>query len=288
MRPLPSYALPLAILVAAGGASASLTGLLWEGLYALERPSLAAQAVGQDAVTLCIAVPLLIAASIAAARGSSRARLASAGLQAYFVYTYFQYAALTVFNGLFLLYVLTYSGALILLVTALTAIDLSSLKMFFPPLPFRRPLGIFLTAAGAALGMLWLGLIIPPLIAGTRPALLEDQVSQSLVVQAMDLGLLVPAAVLGGGALLRDRSIGYLLAAIVLTKIVTLGAAIIAMIIVMALRGIDVPLVQVVLFSLLDGLGIYFAAPFFLAMRPNLSGGGSDGKGPLQELGATR
>jgi len=271
MRPLPSYALPLAMLVAAGGAAASLTGLLWDGLYALERPSLAAQAVGQDAVTLCFAVPLLIAASIAAARGSARAQLASVGLLAYFVYTYFQYTALTVYNSLFLLYVLTYSSALILLITAIAAIDLGSLKEFFPSIPFRRSLGIFLTVAGAALGMLWLGLIVPPLVTGTRPALLEDQVSQSLVVQSMDLGLLIPAAVIGGGALLRDRSIGYLLAAIVLTKIVTVGAAIIAMIIVMTLRGFPVPLEQVVLFSLLVALGVFFATRFFLEMHPRAS-----------------
>jgi hypothetical protein len=80
-----------------------MVGLLDRNLYALERASLAAQATGQDIVTLCIVVPLLIAASLGAAKGSVRARLAQGGLLAYFVYTYFQYTALTVYNSLFLL-----------------------------------------------------------------------------------------------------------------------------------------------------------------------------------------
>jgi hypothetical protein len=272
VKPLPTYALPLSLAIALGGAAASMVGLLDRHLYALERASLAAQATGQDIVTLCIVVPLLIAASLGAAKGSMRARLALGGLLAYFVYTYFQYTALTVYNSLFLLYVLVYSGALILLIVLIGSIELVSLSNYVPVMPFRRALGIFLTVAGVALGLLWLSMIVPPLIAGARPVILEDQVSQSLVVQSMDLGLLIPAAVIGGVSLLRNRPVGYLLAALVLTKIVTLGTAIIAMMIVMTARGVPVSEAQAILFTTVDGLGIYFAVRFFLAIHPQGTG----------------
>lgn len=268
MKPLPGYVLPLSLVIATGALAASLAGLLWEGLYAREHASLAAQAVGQDIVTLSVAVPMLVIASLAAARGSARARLISLGLYAYFLYTYFQYTVLTVYNTLFLLYVLTYSGALVLLITVVVSVPLAGLTGLFRPMPFRRALGLFLICAGTLLGLLWLGLIVPSLVAGTRPALLEDQVSQSLVVQSMDLGLLIPAAVIGGISVLRDKPLGYLLAAIVLTKVVTLGTAIVSMIVIMTLRGVPVSAVQVILFVSLDALGLYFAVRFFLSVHP--------------------
>ena len=266
MKPLPSYAPILSLVVALGGAVSSVGGLWWEEVYARERASLAAQAIGQDVVTLALAVPALVASTLLARRASLRARLVWLGLLAYFVYAYFQYTVLTVYNGLFLVYVVTYSVALILLMAGIGSLDLLRIKELVPSLPGRTSIGGFLIAAGVLVGGLWLGLIVPALLSGARPALLEDQVSQSLVVQAMDLGLVVPAAVIGGVTLLRNRPLGYLLAAILLTKIVTLGCAVLSMIIVMNTRGVPVAPLQIVLFSVLVLVGLGFAVQFFRAV----------------------
>src|SRR5215203_1577787 len=49
------------------------------GLYRLDSAAGAAQVIGQDIVTLCIGIPLLISASLLAGRGSIRGQVLLAG-----------------------------------------------------------------------------------------------------------------------------------------------------------------------------------------------------------------
>jgi hypothetical protein len=58
------------------------------GLYAYESVSGAAQAIGQDVVTLLVAIPLLLVATSLASRRSLRGQLLQAGVLWYFAYTY--------------------------------------------------------------------------------------------------------------------------------------------------------------------------------------------------------
>jgi len=51
-------------------------------------PSLVAQAIGQDAITLLIALPALVIGAFLTSRGSQRARLIWLGVLIYVVYTY--------------------------------------------------------------------------------------------------------------------------------------------------------------------------------------------------------
>jgi hypothetical protein len=81
----------------------------------------------------------------------------------------------------------------------------------------------------------WLGRILPPLISGETPAL---ENTTTLVIQAMDLALIVPLAILSGILLLRRSAWGYLLASVALLKGATLGLAVSTMSVIMALRGV--------------------------------------------------
>src|SRR5687767_13917567 len=99
-RPFLWLSLLLAVLVAA----ASGAGILLEGTYAKESASWAAQGVGQDIVTLTLAVPLLIVSAIEASRGSKRALLVWTGVLVYLVYSYTLYAFFIHFNALFVVY----------------------------------------------------------------------------------------------------------------------------------------------------------------------------------------
>ena len=62
---------PIAILLTL----ATLSELLVDGLFRGDAPYLVAQAVGQDFVTLFVALPALVIGAIFAARGSGRGRL---------------------------------------------------------------------------------------------------------------------------------------------------------------------------------------------------------------------
>ena len=69
--------------------------------------------------------------------------------------------------------------------------------------------------------------VVPPLLAGTPPAGLDSYAT--LVIQALDLGFIVPTAILTGVLLLRRAALGYLLASVVLILGLTMGAALLAL-----------------------------------------------------------
>ncbi len=73
-----------------------------------------------------------------------------------------------------------------------------------------------------------------PMLQNQTP-MLEN--ATTMVIQAMDLSLIVPLAVLSGILLLRRSTWGYQLSSVTLLKGVTLGLGVSAMAINMALRG---------------------------------------------------
>lgn len=222
------------------------------GLYAFESLSGAAQVIGQDVVTLALGIPLLLLATVLAARGSLRGQLLQAGLLWYFGYTYLLMAFGGAYNPLFLIYVALYSASLFAFILSLLAVDVRGLPARFGPRFARRTIACLVIGFGALLTLLWLGRIVPALLAGTPPAGLESY--STLFVQAGDLGLVVPLAVLTGVLLLRRHPVGYLLAGVLLVKGATLGLALLAMIVSMALAGVAAAGVEVLFFAAVTAL----------------------------------
>jgi hypothetical protein len=216
------------------------------GLYSHESVSGAAQAIGQDWVTLVVAVPLLLLATYLAASGSFRSQLLRIGVLWYFAYTYLIMAFGAAYNQLFLVYVALYSASLFALVLSVLSIDVAGLPGHLQTLA-RRAIAWLMIGIGGALLLMWLGRIVPPMISGGTPFGLESY--STLFVQAADVGLAVPLAVVGGLLLLRRHPMGYLLAVAVLVKGTTLGLALIAMVIAMLAAGVHVAIPDIV-FSL--------------------------------------
>jgi hypothetical protein len=219
------------------------------GLYKLDSVAGASQEIGQDIVTLLIGIPLLVAATVGAARGFVRAKVLRAGTLGYFLYTYTAMSMLTAYNELFLLYVALMSLNLFSFVLAILEIDVASLPGHFSEKFPRRTVAGFTFFVGAMLAVLWLGLLVPPLLAGTTPAGLDSYTT--MVIQAMDLGFIVPAAVLAGALLLRRSAVGYLLSSVVLVKGFTMGAALLAMNVAQILAGVRVDPIVAIAFTAL-------------------------------------
>lgn len=218
------------------------------GLYGYESVSGAAQAIGQDFVTLLVGIPLLLVATYLTSRGSLVGRLLRAGVLWYFTYTYLLMAFGGAYNQFFLLYVALYSASLFAFILALLAIDVARLPGRFSPHFFRRTIAWFMIGFGGMLALLWLGRILPSLATNATPVGLESY--STLFVQAGDLGLVVPLAMLAGVLLLARRPVGYLLAGVMLVKGATFGLALIAMIFSMAAAGVEVAPVEVAFFSI--------------------------------------
>jgi hypothetical protein len=204
------------------------------GLYFYDTVSSAAQQQGNDVVTLFVAIPLLIGASRMTFRGSLRGRLLLTGTLGFFLYTYLSMCMLTAFNALFLVYVAIFGLSLYAFILCMMSFDLETLPHHFSDRLPRGWIAALLFVIGAFLTLTWLRRIIPPLVEYTTP-LLDNGIT--MVIQAMDLALVVPLAVLSGILLLRRSAWGYLLTSVFLLKAIALGLAVSAMVVNMSLAG---------------------------------------------------
>ena len=199
------------------------------GIYRFNGKSIAAEGIGWDAVTLFLVVPALLLSLPYLRHGSLRARLFTAGILAYFTYQYFEYAMALAYGPLFPVYVAIGALSVTGLAVLLSGVDLADLLARTGPGFPRRPMigfGIFMAGL---LGGMWL-----PLIAQTYDATSVPQLNgaTTLVVQAFDLGLLVPLGLFTAACVARGLAVGYVLSAIVVVKGMALGAGIAAMLVV--------------------------------------------------------
>jgi hypothetical protein len=226
-----------------------------KGIYQNDSVSLAAQGIAQDMVTLALGIPLLIISLIMARRGLLKGRLLLTGTLSYFLYAYTSYSFLSMYNSLFLMYVMLMSMSLFGFILCVMSFDLQELKdSFNPKLPVKF-IGGFQLFVAFTLIMLWLGRIVPPLVNGTTPAGLEHYTT--LVIQAMDLGIVVPAALLSGILIIKRKNFGYLLSSVIIIKGLTMLTAITAMIIGMIMVGAEVSLVEIIVFPVYNLIAVF-------------------------------
>ena len=220
-----------ALAAAAMTVVAAVGGLAPGWLYR-DNPLIAATFRGQDAVTLAVAVPLLVAGLVLERRRSRRGRLLWLGMLFYALYGYLFYVFGAAFNTFFLLYVVIVGLALYALLVSLPWIDLGRLGID-PGARTARVLGItYLLVVATGLGALWTGMSISSLFSGTVPAPIVASGHPTGVVFAIDLVLIVPPMVIGAIGMIRRRPAGEALAVIMCISgtvyTLSLGAASVA------------------------------------------------------------
>jgi hypothetical protein len=205
------------------GESVTLHG---HGLYFYDTVSATAQMQGNDLITLVVGLPLLILSTWLAFRGSLRGRLLLTGTLGFFLYTYMSMSMLTAYNDLFLVYIALFALSLYAFILSMLSFDLSTLShQFSPQLPRGWIAGV-LFGIGGFLSLAWISRIVSDMVSN-QPAALENTTTR--VIQAMDLVLIAPAAVLAGILLLRRSPWGYLLASVFVLKAITMGLGVSAM-----------------------------------------------------------
>ena len=212
------------------------------GIYQYDSLLVGAGFRGVDAVTLFVAIPLLITSALLYRRGSFRGALLLTGTLGYFLYNYASMALSASYNNLFLLYIGLFSSSLFAFLLVLTSFDLPSLPSRFADALPRGEIAGYLVAVGLLLLVLWLGDVITALINGTMPAALGSYTT--IVTYVLDLGVVVPAAFVSAVLLLLGRPLGYLLAATLLTVNLTLGTALLAQGIAILLAGVRMSMPQ--------------------------------------------
>ena len=226
-----------------------------KGIYKNDSIDVVAQGIPQDAVTLLIGVPLLLFSLYLFRKGTLKGKLLLTGTLGYFLYTYMSYTFLWNYNKLFIIYVVLMSASFFAFTLSMVSYDIEKLKLSFKKeLPIRF-LGGFQIFVGVAIGLLWLVRIAPSIIGDLPPVGLEHYTT--LVIQGMDLGFVVPAAILSGVLLIKKRALGYLLSSVIIIKGITMLTCITAMIFGQALAGVSMSTVEIVIFLSFNLIAVY-------------------------------
>lgn len=247
---------------------ATASGLFWKGLYKHDTVSGVAQMMGQDLITLIVVVPLLLVSMYLISRASLRGYLMWMGTIFYFLYSYASISFLTSYNQLFLVYVALFSVSLYTFLYGLFSMDIKTIKKSVSTGVTLKVAGVFPIIMGLLLAGMWLSMILGSLLNGTAPAALETYTT--LVIQALDLGVLVPVAFIAGLMTLKGKGWGYALVSVLLVKVSLLGTAILSMIFFMARNGVDVEVGQALFFVVMTLAGVVITTAFYKKIHGSL------------------
>jgi surface polysaccharide O-acyltransferase-like enzyme len=129
-------------------------------------------------------------------------------------------------NRLFPLYVAAASLAGFALALVTSRLDLNHIAAAVPAPPERKALAAYLIAVAAALTLAWLPGMIMTAVTGTIAETVGPYTSAT--TEALDLGLVVPIAVIAAVQLLTQRPMGRVLALIMLVGNVCIGVVLMA------------------------------------------------------------
>jgi hypothetical protein len=199
----------LSIAAASIGAVGSGVGLVAaDGIYGQETVELADQAAAQDIVNLTLVAPVLVALAVVAARGSVRALLCLLGCLGFTAYNYAIYATSIHFGPLFLPWVTVLGLALFALIGTLSTLDSSAVRTWFVGRTMRLS-GWYLVVVAGLFASLWLGEIVPDVLAGGASRSASAWQVPTNPVHVLDLAFFLPAVAISGVLLLRRHPLGY-------------------------------------------------------------------------------
>ena len=203
-----AYYLSLAIAVLALIASAG--GLLLNDLYR-DNEFVTTTWLGNDAVTLFLAVPVLAAALVFAARGSLRAQVVWLGVLDYMLYNYAFYLFGAAFNAFFLVYAALLGLSIFALIFGLVNLDVTEVGQQFPGATTVKWIGGYFLFVAFGLSVVYLMQSIGYIITEQLPAIVTLSEHPTSVVFALDFTLLIPWLVVGAVWLMKRRPWGYVI-----------------------------------------------------------------------------
>jgi hypothetical protein len=243
---------PIAVLLTIAAGSE----LLFDGVFRDDAINFVAQAIGQDYVTLAVALPVLVISAVFTSRGSERARLVWLGALAYVVYTYAIYAFHVRFNPLFLVYVALLGFSLYALIGGLATTDFQALKARFTQRTPTRAVSVFLAVMTVLFYLVWLGEVAPAMVGGDVPKSVVEAGTPTGSAHVLDMAWMLPAMGLTALWLWRGRAIAYALAGALLAFAALITLALGAMMVAMSLYGQPVAIGMAAVFGLVSAVSL--------------------------------
>jgi hypothetical protein len=223
------------------GATVTLYG---QGLYAWDTWLIGAGNRGQDGAILVFELPVLLLVLRWYRRGGAVAAAALTGVLGFFAYYYVSTVFGTAQNRLFPLYVAAASIAGFTLVRVASQLHVRAVADRLPARPGPWALSVYMLAVAAALTLAWLPGMVRTAVTGEIAAAVGPYTSA--VTEALDLGLVVPIAVIAAVQLLRRRVQGRVLAFIMLVINVCIGVLLLAQGLAQLMSGVPLTVGEIV------------------------------------------
>ncbi len=202
-------------IVAVLSTAVSVIGLRFPRLYPGDWGN--GTSLGNDFVTLVVAVPVLALGIVYSARGSARARLLWLGALGYMIYNYAFYVFGIPVTRLYVPWIAVFVLSGFALILGMRSLDIESIAgRFSPRTPARWIAGYFFFAA-AMICRLWISQWATFLTTGRIPEVNGSQEAYK-VIAAVDLSFAVPLLVAAAWTLWRRRPWGYVLGAVALVQ----------------------------------------------------------------------
>ncbi len=246
MRTLRALTIPqrLAVLAGIAAAIASIAGFV-PGLYR-DRHVVITQSHGFDIGDL-IAVAVLGLGVAWSAHGSVRGRVVTIGALGYLLYSFVTYAFVIVLNPATLLYIAVLGLGGWAFLTGLAELDAQKAETMVSGRLLRRATAGFLLVIAALFALNWLREILASVVSGQLPPGLAAAGWPMNPPYVLDLGFVIPIAVLAAIRLLRRQVGGAWLAVSLLVFLPLLSLSVLLMTVLMAIDGqpLQLPLVAV-------------------------------------------
>ena len=235
-------------------------------IFLRETMSIKAQVLGQEMVNLFLAVPATLYALRLSKKGSLKARTALIGLMAFFAYTYLSYNILFKLNDGFLLYAAAFGLSLYATLLNIAALDLKQLQIEATP-SIRKWTPVLMGFILLVILLLWTPDLVHYYTTGLYPDTLIEQNVHTLAIHFQDLSIIIPLALLTTWLIRKDENMGYILAPIVLVKIVSIGIGVIGMILVMQYLGTPADIGGIMIFLIATTILGWFTAKYYQGIK---------------------
>jgi hypothetical protein len=226
-----------------------------------------AQWLGQDIITLLLALPLLLLSTIKRKQSDDiKWLMINTAILLYYVYTYsfFMFAAkLTI---LYLFHLPIFGLAVFGFVSNVIFIFIKNIDYNFRSKGLKISIIIYLVLISLMISFIWFSDIFAHL---TNPDYRSDTPNGEapLIIYSLDLAIIIPLMLLSVILFVKNRKSGFIWTGIILTKTSTLGFALMAMALSMYVQDLNPDTFLIVLWSVLGLIGTYLTLQYFRSLE---------------------